>query len=287
MRILITGSTGNIGKWVVSRLLKDGHELLCIDTTGEPMDSAYEYWPGDVRDMNLVRKAMRGMGAVVHLAAIPFDMPRQDELILDVNIRGTYNILQAAHECGTRRVIYFSSINALGQGEEHHPALYLPLDDDIPHYNVKNYSLTKHLGEEMCKSFALRGSLSTVSLRPTMVLEGNKKNFWEDMLPEEYKIRGSVADFFSYVDVRDVAEAAALAVTADLSGHHELLLAANDLRQRIPTAEVVEKHYGHLPWPKVSKQEWLSQGEYVGLLDCSKARSLLGWEPRYSKFAEE
>jgi UDP-glucose 4-epimerase len=285
MKILVTGSTGGIGRWVVKRLVEEGHTLRTLDITAQPASSDYEHIPGDVRNMALVRQVVQGMEAVVHLAAIPFDMDRQDELILDTNIHGTWNVLMAAHEAGVRRVVNFSSINALGQAEPKHPGLYLPLDDDVPHYTLRNYPLSKHIGEEMCYAFATRGVFSAISLRPTLVTyPGPPRFFWFRSMPEEVKIRSATGDFWSYVDVRDVAEAALLSLTAKVDLHQSFLLTADDNRMHTPSAEVVEKYYPHLAWPKVSKEEYLAKGEFVSLVDCSAAKRVLGWQPKYSQF---
>jgi UDP-glucose 4-epimerase len=285
MKIFVTGSTGGIGQYVVRRLVEAGHQVCAMDLRAQPHQPDYEYIPGDVRDSSLVRRAMQGAEAVVHLAAIPYDMDRQDELLLDVNLRGTWNVLLAAQEANVGRVVYFSSINALGQSEPNHPGLCLPLDDDIPHYNVRNYSLSKHIGEAMCASFAARGAFSAVSLRPTLVTFPGPPRFpWFRHMPEEFKIRSAVSDFFSYVDVRDVAEATLLSLTAKVEGHQAFLLTADESRLRTPTAEVVEKYYPTLPWPKISKEEYLAQGEFISLVDCRAAKEVLGWQPRYSQF---
>jgi UDP-glucose 4-epimerase len=288
MKVFVTGSTGLIGKVVVQRLLEAGHTLRASDLTAQPQTDDYEYIPGDTRDSVFIRRAVQGMDAVVHLAAIPYDVDRQDELILDTNLRGTWNVLLSAQEAGVGRIVFFSSINALGQAEPDHPGLYLPLDDDIPHYNIRNYSLTKHLGEEMCRAFARRGVLTAVSLRPTHVTNPGPPRFpWFRNLPQEFRIRSAVNDFFSYVDVRDVAQAALLSLTAEVDVHQAFLLASPESSLRIPTTEVVEKYYPHLPWPRVSKEEHLTRGEYVSLLDCSAARQVLDWQPQFSQFNPE
>lgn len=285
MKILVTGSTGGIGKWVVKRLLEDGHTLRALDVPAQPLNHDYEYIPGNVRDMAIVRRAMQGMEAVIHLAAIPFDVEGQAELVLDTNIHGTYNILLAAQEAGVRRVVYFSSINALGQSQKNHPGLYLPLDDDVPPYAVNNYELSKHTGEAMCLAFARRGGLSAVSLRPTLVTHPGPSRFaWFRMLPEDFMIQGATGDFWSYVDVRDVAAAVALSLEAKIETHQAFLLTADESRKRIPTAEIVEKYYPQLPWPKISKEEYLAKGEFISLVDCSAAKQVLGWQPKYSQF---
>ena len=285
MKILVTGSAGGIGGWVVKRLLEAGHTLHTVDIPAQPASSDYEHVPGDIRDLSLVRRLMQGMQAVVHLAAIPYDIERQDELILDTNIRGTWNVLLAAQEAGVQRVVNFSSINALGQGDPNHPGLYLPLDDDIPHFTVRNYPLSKHIGEELCYAFASRGVFSAVSLRPGLVtLPGSSRQRWWDLMPEDFKLRGQISDFFCYVDVRDVAEAALLSLTAKVEIHQAFLLSADENRARRPTAEIVEQYYARLPWLKISKDEYLARGEFISLVDCRAAKQVLGWQPRYSLF---
>jgi len=285
MKVFITGSTGAIGQVVVKRLLEAGHDLCAMDIRAQPQNNDYEYIAGDVRDSSAIRRGVQGMEAVVHLAAIPFDMDRQDELLLDTNLRGTWNVLLAAQEAGVRRVVHFSSINALGQSEPKHPGLYLPLDDDVPHYNVRNYSLTKHLGEEMCRAFSLRGGFTSVSLRPTLVTHSGPSRFpWFEFMPEQFKLQSSIGDFWSYVDVRDVAEATLLSLTAPIDVHQSFLLTADDNRSHTPTAEVVEKHFAHLPWPKISKEDYLAKGEFISLVDCSAAKQVLGWQPKYGRF---
>jgi UDP-glucose 4-epimerase len=288
MKVLITGSTGAIGQWVVKRLLEAGHTVRAMDVRAQPHRNDYEYLAGDVRDMTAIRRAIQSMEAVVHLAAIPFDMHGQEELILDTNLRGTYNVLLAAEEAGVQRVVHFSSINALGQAEPNHPGLYLPLDDDVPHYAIRNYALTKHLGEEMCRAFSSRGGFTSVSLRPTLVTHPGPNRFpWFDFMPEHFKLQSSVGDFWSYVDVRDVAEATLLSLTAPIDIHQSFLLTHDENRTRTPSAEIIEKHFAHLPWPKISKDEYLSRGEFISLVDCSGAKRVLGWQPKYSRFDPE
>ena len=285
MKVLVTGSTGGIGKWVVKKVVEAGHTVRSLDIPAQPASKDDEHIAGDIRDLPLVRRAMQGMDAVIHLAAIPYDVDRQDELILDTNIRGTWNVLLAAHEAGVPRVVNFSSINALGQAEPKHPGLYLPLDDEVPHFTTRNYYLSKHIGEEMCFAFASRGVLTAISLRPTLVTYPEPSRFgWWDHMPDEMKFRFATSDFFSYVDGRDVADAAVLSLTAKVDLHQAFLLSADDNRFHIPTAELVAKYYPNLPWPKVSKEEYCARNEYISLLDCHAAKEVLGWQPKYSQF---
>jgi nucleoside-diphosphate-sugar epimerase len=284
MRILVTGSSGGIGKWMVKRLLQAGHTVRSLDVHAQP-PGGNEHLPGDVRDLAFVRRAMQGMEAVIHLAALPYDMPGQEEMVLDVNLRGTWNILLACGEVGVSRVVYFSSINALGQSEPEHNELYLPLDDEIPHHPTQNYGMTKHLSEQMCAAFAARTGGTAISLRPSLVTHpiGGMEHRWWAMMPQEMKVQFAVNDFFSYVDVRDVCEAALLSLTTPIVGHRAFLLTADDSRLDIPSGELVNRFYAHLPWPKITQADYLNGPIYKSLVDCSAAKQALGWQPRFSQ----
>jgi len=285
MRVLVTGSRGKVGRWVVQRLHEAGHSLCLLDKSTDGMPDYGEQVTGDVRDGALVRRLMQGVDAVVHLAAIPNDIPGREEELLDINLRGTWTILLAAAQSGVRRVVYFSSINALGQGEPGHTALYLPLDDDVPHQPVRSYALSKHIAEEMCTAFAARGVFSVISLRPTLVTQpGPPAVRWWTQLPGDGVERSQRKDFYSYVDVRDVAEAALLSLSAPVQGHRAFLLTAEDNRTHTPTAEIVAKVYPHLPWKKTSLAAWVGENPYRTLVDCSAAKQELGWQPRFSMF---
>ncbi len=284
MHILVTGSLGMIGKWVVKRLLEAGHTIRSLDRAAQPRENAWEHLPGDIRDLTLARRAVQGTEAVVHLAAIPYDVPNSEEMIMTTNLLGTWNVLQACAEAGVKRVVYFSSINALGHAEaEPNPDMYLPVDDDVPHYVARAYNTSKHLSEELCRAFANLHGITAVSLRPTAVLSPDDDRMrWWSFIPEERRQEFMAKDFFSYVDVRDVSEAALLGLTAPIKGHQAFLLAAADSSSKTPTAELVEKFYPRLPWPKISKEEYLAANPYRSLVDCTKANRLLGWQPRIS-----
>ncbi len=284
MYILVTGSQGMIGKWMVKRLLEAGHRVRTLDRSAQLRENDWEHLPGDIRDSNLVRKAVQGVDAVIHMAAIPYDVEGYQEMIFTTNLQGTWNVLLACAEAGVKRVVYFSSINALGHAEEKpNPGLYLPLDDNVPHYLARAYNTSKHVSEELCHAFANQYGITAVSLRPTAVLEPHSERMrWWDFMPEDRKAFWATKDFWSYVDVRDVCEAALLGLTAPVEGHQAFLLSADDSTAKIPTSEVVDKYYGHMPWPKVSRDEYLADNPYRSLVDCSKARRMLGWKPRIS-----
>ena len=284
MRILVTGSKGMIGSWVVKRLLEAGHTLRTTDLGAQKREDNWEHIPGDITDLTHVRRMTQGMDAVVHLAAIAYDVPGRDDLVLDTNLHGTWNVLLACAEVGVGRVVNFSSINALGQAEPFHDGLYLPLDDDVPHHTARSYFISKHMGEEFCTAFSIRTGMSVVSLRPTAVWAPGPSNFrWWRFMPEDRRIQQGINDFFSYVDVRDVAEAALLGLTAEVKGHEAFLLTADDTTFDRPSQELVDNHLNHLPWPKISAQEYLAGQPLRSLVDCSHAKTVLGWQSKHSR----
>ena len=149
MKVLITGSEGRIGRHLATVLRDEGHDLRGFDVVARA-ERLRDYTPGDLRDLTAVRLAMQGVDAVVHLGAVPGD--RDDgAVVMQTNVMGTYNVLQAAHECGVPRLVYFSSINAQGSVKGLRPPEYLPIDDLYPHHPLTPYQLSKHLGEEICR----------------------------------------------------------------------------------------------------------------------------------------
>ncbi len=140
----------------------------------------------------------------------------------------------------------------------------------------------------MCRAFSARGAFTSVSLRPTLVTHPGPSRFpWWDFLPDHIKLQSHIGDFWSYVDVRDVAEASLLSLTAPIEVHQSFLLTADDNLTHTSSAEIVEQHYSQLPWPKIPKDEYLSRGEFISLVDCSAAKRVLGWQPKFSRFDPE
>ncbi|MBN1370885.1 MAG: NAD(P)-dependent oxidoreductase [Anaerolineaceae bacterium] len=285
MNVLVTGSSGLIGSYIVKRFIEAGHTLRTLDRLAQPRGQDWEHLPGDIRDLALVRRAAQGMDAIVHLAAIPNDFSGLPEDVLDTNIHGTWNVLLAAFEVGIKRVVYFSSINALGHAEPTHPAMYLPMDDDVPHHPAHPYFLTKHIGEELCQSYVTLSGGTAISLRPTYVMRppGEETDPWWNFVPVEQRLEMMKDDYWTFVDVRDVAEAALLSLTADLEGHHAFLLTADNIWPEIPAADLIRRFWPERPWPKVSMDEYFKDNPHRSLVDCSRAKQMLGWQPKYNQ----
>ncbi len=175
MKILITGGIGHVGRPAVARLLAHGHEVRILDRIAEGDIAAgvaeevrgAEYRQADITDYATLRPHFEGIGAVVHLAAIPDPIPGRDAEIFDINCAGSFNVYQAAAENGIKRVVSASSINALGNGYgiREIPIHYFPLDEAHPGSTSDVYSFSKQILEEIAAYFWRREGISGACLR--------------------------------------------------------------------------------------------------------------------------
>jgi uronate dehydrogenase len=162
MRVLITGAAGYVGRQV-TRGLESLYELRLVDV--QSFDGEPRYVSADVTRLDDMLRVMDGIDAVVHLAvASGLEGDVEDDALnplrFDVNVKGTYNVLEAARRCGVRRVVHTSSIMATWgypAGER--------IVSDAPPRTVGTYSLTKGLAESVCEHFARNHGLSIVCLR--------------------------------------------------------------------------------------------------------------------------
>lgn len=281
MRVLVTGNTGNIGRALVPTLLEAGHELRTFDRTAQARGEDWEHVPGDLRDLSRVRLAVQSMDAVVHLAAIPHDRRGSPEELYAINVLGTLGLLEACVEAGVGRFVFFSSVNSLGNFQGHAVTRYFPIDDAYPRHPLSPYQLSKHLGEEACRSYSAKHSLTALCLRPVGVMPPERYRHFGRPVTGFMEERGR-ADYWSYVDVRDVCDAVSRCLTVEGVSFDAFLLAASDTWMTETTAELVDRYYPTVPWPKVDRESYLAENPHRSLVDCSHAEEVLGWTPRHS-----
>jgi UDP-glucose 4-epimerase len=171
-KILVIGGAGLIGSHVVDELLKeDIKEVIVYDNfcrgTHENLESAlkdprcriYEIG-GDILQTDILDTAMKGVDGVIHLAALwllqCYEYPRA---AFDVNIRGTFNVLEACVANNIKRLVYSSSASVYGD------AVTDIMTEDHPYNNWTFYGATKIAGEHMLKSYHKRYGLNGVGLR--------------------------------------------------------------------------------------------------------------------------
>jgi len=276
--VLLTGSEGAIGPHLERALRGRGYAVRGLDL--RPAAAAdREHRTSDLLDLGAVREAMRSVTAVVHAGGIPWNRGDGSD-VMSTNVLGTWNVLLAAVEAGVERVISLSSINAQGSTGGWREPAYLPIDDAYPQHPVTPYQLSKHLMEETCRSFSERFGLVTVCLRPVFVAHPanpHVADFGSEAFIEDWR-----DEFWAYVDVRDVAEAAVLSLRLEGVLHDRFLLAAQDTSVTPETRTLVEREYSQVPWPGVDPEEYFAGRPHRSLVDCHHAREVLGWEARHS-----
>lgn len=284
MRVLITGGNGGIGSALVDYLLENGDELRTFDRTAARRERTVPHAVGDLRDIRDVRRAVEGVEAVAHFGAIPSDDGATPEDVYATNVLGTLHVLQACAEAGIKRVVFCSSVNALGNVGAGLPASHFPIADDYPRHPQTPYQLSKHLGEEACASYSQRYTMTTVCLRPMWVLhppKGDELNWWQRMSMEQ-RAEMFRRDYWGYVDVRDVCAATLLGLRAEGITHDAFLLAAADTTIDTPTEELVSTYYPETPWPKIERDSYLAGQPFRSLIDTTHAAKVLGWRPQHS-----
>jgi NAD dependent epimerase/dehydratase len=173
-RVLVTGAAGFIGSHLTEELVKRGYFVRAfihynsfntwgwIDTFQKETLEKIEIFKGDIRDPNGIREAMKEIDVVYHLAAliaIPFSYHSPDTYV-DTNIKGTLNILQAARELKTSRIIITSTSEVYGT------AKYTPIDELHPLQGQSPYSATKIGADKLAEAFFKSFNLPITIVRP-------------------------------------------------------------------------------------------------------------------------
>ena len=172
--VIVTGADGFIGSHLTEALLEAGYNVKAfvyynsfnnwgwLDTLPKEKLSQIEIFTGDIRDPNGVRTAMKGVDMVFHLAAliaIPFSYHSPDSYV-DTNIKGTLNVLQAARDLETSRVLVTSTSEVYGTAQ------YVPIDEKHPFQGQSPYSATKIGADRLAESFYRSFDMPISIVRP-------------------------------------------------------------------------------------------------------------------------
>ncbi|GEP89442.1 NAD dependent epimerase/dehydratase, LLPSF_EDH_00030 family [Chitinophaga terrae (ex Kim and Jung 2007)] len=173
-KVLVTGADGFIGSHLVEQLLNEGCKVKAfvyynsfnswgwLDTLQASQLSNIEIFAGDIRDPNGVRTAMAGIDVVFHLAAliaIPFSYHSPDSYI-DTNVKGTLNIVQAAKDLGTQKVLVTSTSEVYGTAQ------FVPITELHPRQPQSPYSASKIGADCIAESFYRSFNLPVTIVRP-------------------------------------------------------------------------------------------------------------------------
>ena len=173
-KVMVTGADGFIGSHLTQQLIREGYDVTAfclynsfgqwgwLDTLSKEEKASMNVVLGDVRDPNGVRVAMKGQDPVFHLAAliaIPFSYHSPDTYV-DTNVKGTLNILQAARDLDTRRVLVTSTSEVYGTAQ------YVPIDEKHPYQGQSPYSATKIGADRIAESFYRSFETPVTIVRP-------------------------------------------------------------------------------------------------------------------------
>jgi UDP-glucose 4-epimerase len=231
--ILVIGGAGFIGSHIVDQLLDTPvAEVTVLDNfvrgarenlQHAARDERVEVVDGSVMDRELLAALMKEADYVFHLAALwLYECVHEPRKALEHNIVGTYNVVEAAHEAGVKKIVYSSSASVYGD------ALFTPMTEDHPFNNRTMYGATKIAGEQFFRAFNEQHGLDYAGMRymnvygPRMDYKGTYVSVIMKVLDridagEAPVIFGDGSQAYDFVHVSDVARANILALTSDAS----------------------------------------------------------------------
>lgn len=175
MKVVVTGGSGKIGLPAMKSLQKAGHEVTCFDCV-PPKTGDFKYIQGNIKNRKDVDNALRGMDAVIHYAAYPYEGagPTYSDT-WDVNDTGTFNVFEFSVKNNIKKVVYASSITATGviTWVTHHSIEYFPVDELHPCRPQDLYGTGKLISEKLASMYAIRSNTSFIGLRFACVWFGH------------------------------------------------------------------------------------------------------------------
>jgi UDP-glucose 4-epimerase len=287
MKFLVTGGAGFIGSNIVDYLVKQGHKVVVVDNESSDAHEQFYWNPKtinynlDICDYEKIKKAMYEVDIVFHLAAEARIQPAILNPIktVTVNVVGTCNVLQAARECGVKRVIYSSTSSAYGLKNE--PPLVETMTKDC----LNPYSVSKTAGEELCQMYTKLFGLETVIFRyfnvygPRQPTKGQyapviglfKKQKLEG---KKMTVVGDGEQRRDFTHVSDVVEANILAAFCDKKECvGEIFNIGTGTNHSVLDLVKMLKGEHEFILPRVGESR-------VTLADASKTKNILGWKAK-------
>ncbi|MBD3174392.1 MAG: NAD-dependent epimerase/dehydratase family protein [Armatimonadia bacterium] len=283
MRVLVTGASGYLGSRLAAALHARGYDVVGVDREA-PLVDEIDMRRMDLCDVDSLEGVLEGVDLVAHCASIHPWKPYTDADYIQCNVQGTWHLYECARRAGIDKVVLTSSIAAAGYSGI--PPEEWPVPEETEHPLGEVYSFTKHAQEDAAKSFAAMHGVRTLALRPPA------------FMPSPGPVDTGSRLLGAYALVEDMVSAHLAAVEVLGDGREgpdapevfEAVNTTNALPYRPSDAALIGPGCDLLPlarryWPFAA--DWLEQQGYQPgwlpiVYDLSKAKRLLGWEPRWS-----
>ena len=314
LKVLVTGGSGTIGGYVLRELLQAGHSVTSFSRTAPRVEGA-GFVLGDIMEPSQLADACQDQDAVIHLAAIPGPGRATPAQLLNVNVIGTVNVLEAAVHAGIGKVVFASSGAATGFSFQKRDTVpqYLPIDEEHLCEPQDEYGLSKLLGELTCKRYSDAFGIQTICLRinnnwylerasaEVAVRSGWAQQFTvEELWRERYlKTIEDEGDWptpgppaphkilWAFTDARDAAQAFRLAVENETIEHEVFLINGDDTCSKEPTPLLIDRLRSSFgggeassAGPDIPLKRQLEG--HASLWSHEKATRLLGYSPKYT-----
>ena len=273
MKLLVTGAAGRLGRPLTERFARD-HEIVAYDRADPPeaLPDSVHYIQGDLRDADQVHQAAAGAEIVVHLGAIPGQVPsvRQSE-IFAINVQGTYHVLDAAARAGARTVVLASSLCAIGFPDslDDHGLSYLPVDEDHPCRPRHAYDLSKLTNEHNAEMVTRLTGITTICFRFPALLDVRNAP-WLPLEDDKDPPRLPLGD---YLDLQDAVSVIETAFNRRDLTHEVLFIAAETSGTRQPTPAYIKRFEPPLEWRGDPPTDT------TPLINCAKLKRVLNFTP--------
>lgn len=297
-KILVTGADGFIGSHLTEELVLCGYDVRAfifynsfnswgwLDQSDPDIKKNLDVFAGDIRDPHGVKQAMKGCDVVFHLAAliaIPYSYHSPDTYV-DTNIKGTLNVVQAARELGTEKVIHTSTSEVYGT------ARYVPIDENHPFQGQSPYSASKIGADQIAMSFYLSFETPVTIIRPfnTYGPRQSARAVIPTIITQIANAKdtiklGSLHPTRDFSYVKDVVRGFIVVAESDQSVGEVINIGSNYEISIGDTARLISEVMGTEIEIETDEQRFRPENSEVERLwaDNSKAKKLTGWVPKY------
>lgn len=235
MKVLVTGANGFLGSWVTRALVSDGHEVYALVRPNADLSElngvSCTFIHGDVTDLNSLLQAFKGMDSIFHLAGVIAYKKSQRHLMDKVNVQGTANVVAACRENKIRRLVYLSSVVAIGAGFNSSQVCTETSKYNISHLNL-GYFETKHEAEKIVKAACDKNEIDAVILNPSTIYgagDAKKGSRKMQLKVAQGKLKFYTSGGVNVVAVEDVVDGILKAWKSGRSGERYILAGENIL----------------------------------------------------------